>query len=436
MNSTEQTVTTQNQQLFPCPRCHSSRVRRVGHNVTKQYGIRAQLKCKDCELQFTPPTIEKVKNRPACPKCREFMRKSGKPGGAQVWACPTCKLSMTEGKTPSIAQILDRHPHLNEEMYRLEAKYKHDEEERLHRTLQAQEDSAKEALAAWIEKRRSAITKKSQGKATRALAVMEGEVRIEEYDVKHKCITVEEIRWILDHCKRFSPYWMYFVIRITTGMRPEEAVRLTLYDLSPDLTTINYRVDKAATRISRRCEYVRRCKHRAIVLDPWVRSQLIEYLNRTCRAVHVEGRTEYVSPYQGQKLFPWSSMMVVGAYWYKMRQHMKAEGFDAMRMVRESIREVTGHHDRTYVLRPHILRHFSASVMFYKLGKDLASVRDWIKHEDVEITNGYLHSASEMGTTAEFITTAAWPEILGFDDLQQPLPMAQAPEQVSLRQWT
>jgi len=253
------------------------------------------------------------------------------------------------------------------------------------------------------------------------------DVICEEYDHLHSCATVDEVRWILRHCGRHTSYWTYFTLRLTTGMRPDEACKLTLYHLSPDCGTITYRVDKPSTRYQKTQGYIQRRKHRRVTLDPWTQAQLRAYLVRTCRVV--DG--VFISPHPGQKLFPWTHMGVVGAYWYKMRQRMKREGYDSLRTIREYHRPKTGKHDRIYILRPHILRHFSASVMFYKLG-NLASVRDWIKHDDVEITNGYLHSAEALGTTPEFLERSSWAVILGYDEQQDTLLTGEATAQTQL----
>lgn len=245
--------------------------------------------------------------------------------------------------------------------------------------------------------------------------LVQPDVICEEYDQLHDCITIQEIRRLLQLCGRYSSYWMYFVLRITTGMRPDEAVKLTLYNFSPDCKTITYRVDKPSTKLMKSQEYVQKRKHRRVVLDDWTHRQLKTYLNQTCRLVN----GIYVSPYKGQKLFPWNKMGVVGAYWYKQRKKLQKEGYDSLRMIREYKRPGRVH--KVYVVRPHILRHFSASVMYYKLGRDLKAVMEWIKHNDVETTNGYVHSAQSMGGTLEYFENATWAEILGYDPGQESL---------------
>lgn len=109
---------------------------------------------------------------------------------------------------------------------------------------------------------------------------------------------------------------------------------------------------------------------------------------------------------------------------------MAKAGFDSLRLEREFHRPVREERDCTYVLRPHILRHFAASVMQYKL-KSIICVRDWIKHEKAETTNGYLHSADALGVTADYLETASWADILGYSEEQRTLP-GEAPAQTSL----
>lgn len=252
------------------------------------------------------------------------------------------------------------------------------------------------------------------------------DVICDEYDLQYTCITLSEIRWILRKVGRFTPYWMYFVLRVTTGMRPDEAVKLTLYNLSPDCRTITYRVDKASTKFSKDRGYVQKRKHRRVVLDPWVHRQLKSYLERTCRVVN----GVFVSPYAGQKLFPWAKMNVVGAYWYKLRQQMVKANFDALRCIREFTTSKT--RNKTYVVRPHNLRAFYASVQYYKFGMDLKAVMADIHHSDVETTNGYVHAAEALDATKEFLMAASWAEILGYHEDQDALLPGSAPSQTNL----
>ena len=50
---------------------------------------------------------------------------------------------------------------------------------------------------------------------------------IDRYDPEHSCITLPELRWILARCRRHTPYYTYFLLRATTGMRGDEARQLT-----------------------------------------------------------------------------------------------------------------------------------------------------------------------------------------------------------------
>jgi integrase len=271
------------------------------------------------------------------------------------------------------------------------------------------------------------------------------DVILDEFDLEHECITLEEIRWMLRKIGFLTPYWMYFVIRATTGIRPDEALKLTLYHLSPGLQGFNYCVDKASTRAVKGHGQLRKRKHRRVMLDPWVREMLVLYLNRTCRVVN----GEYISPYPNQQLFPWvdrvnpltgkivSATAIVGAYWSKLRKKMLLAGFDSMRIKRRYTKRQANTPkgrmvEETYVIRPHILRHFYASIMYVKYGFDIKKVMEDIKHNDVETTNGYVHSPSSLGTTAEYLLKASFAEILGYDPQQGILPSASVTAQLPL----
>lgn len=247
----------------------------------------------------------------------------------------------------------------------------------------------------------------------------------EEFDQEFSCITIAEVRWLLRAVPRYSPYWMYFLIRITTGMRGREAMDLTLYDLQPDLSGFTYRVNKPKTNKKKqiRTEYR---KHRRILLDPWVRDQLKIYLARYCREVN----GVWVSPFLHQKLFPWEDIAIIDAYWHKLRKKMLKAGFDAERLEKLSTRE--GSTKPTYVIRPHILRHMYASIMYVKFGYDIKRVQEEIKHSESRTTDGYIHSPGALGTTEEFIRGSKWSCILGYDAGQQSIPEIIVTSQMSL----
>ena len=246
----------------------------------------------------------------------------------------------------------------------------------------------------------------------------EVDVICQEFDLLHDCITLEELRWLLRRCGRFKPYWMYFLLRATTGIRPNEALHLSLYNLDEECRVITYRVDKPATKLLNSNETLKKTKHRRVVLDAWVSRQLKEYLSRACRLV--DG--VFVSPYHGQRLFPWKNMRVVCSFWHKKRKEMKRSGFDSERLSREFYRPKKRKCDRVYVVRPHILRHFAASVMYYKFGKDVKAVMRWIKHNNVSTTGAYVHSAESLGTSSDFLVKASWAEILGYAEDQTVIP--------------
>lgn len=237
----------------------------------------------------------------------------------------------------------------------------------------------------------------------------------EEFDQEHSSITIQEARWLLRTVPRYSHYWAYFLLRMTTGMRGREAMDLTLYHLAPDLGTFTYRVDKPKTnrRAGTKTEYR---KHRRVVLDPWVRDQLRTYIARYCRQVN----GVWVSPFQGQKLFPWKDIAIIVAYWHKLRHKMRRAGFDALRLEKLSTREKQT--KPTYVIRPHILRHLFASIMYVKYDKDIKRVQEEIKHSELKTTSKYIHSPTALGTTEDYLRSASWAHILGYEEGQQSIP--------------
>jgi integrase len=218
---------------------------------------------------------------------------------------------------------------------------------------------------------------------------------------------------------------MYFILRLTTGMRGREAMDLTLYHLRPDLSGFSYRVDKPKTnkRKQVRTEYR---KHRRIVLDPWVKEQLGIYLRRYCREVN----GIWISPFPSQKLFPWDDMAIIDAYWHKLRHKMKRAGFDSHRLEKMSTRG--SHQKPTYVIRPHILRHFYASVMYVKFRHDIKRVQEEIKHSESRTTDGYVHSPAALNSTEEYLLTASWAKILGYEEAQSSLVEITITSQTSL----
>lgn len=244
----------------------------------------------------------------------------------------------------------------------------------------------------------------------------------EHFDHELSCITVDEVRWILQRVKRYSAYYTYFLLRASTGIRGGELLEdVRLCNLSPDLLEIKYKVQKANEKRG-----VKLIKHRRVVIDPWVANELREYLNRTM-GIH---NNKYVSPYPGQCLFPWVEYDInneivgktnsVRAYFQKLRDKMEKAGFDSQRKFREYNHE--GKVYSMHILRLHIFRHFALCLKYYREGdKDLVKCRDWIKHTRTDTTNGYLHPASALGTTEEFLRKASMAEIFGMPERTPPL---------------
>ncbi len=254
---------------------------------------------------------------------------------------------------------------------------------------------------------------------------------VEDYDLACPCLTLDEVRWILKTLGRYSAYYTYFLLRITTGVRGSELLdHATLYNFSPRLHTFRYRVDKFRVLKQKRSGKVvgtiELHKHRRVELDDFSQQELKIYLDRMCRVVD----NIYISKHDEGKLFGWKRLNVVNAYWHKVvKTRAKKEGFDVERKEKNHTRTINGEWGvkrglegervfPVYVWRLHMLRHFAATIMYYKFGMDLKRVQSWIKHSDISTTQGYVHTAEELGTTAEFLRDASWGEILGFDTIE------------------
>jgi integrase len=245
---------------------------------------------------------------------------------------------------------------------------------------------------------------------------MTGQVVMNEYQLDHSCITVAEVRWILHHLERHSPHYTYFLLRLTTGIRGGELIEnITTRHIRDGGRTIAYRIMKPAQRQTRDGLSLTVNKHRVVHLDQWVAGELLSYLGRFGRVVG----GEFIMPFPNGRLFPWKKNAVAASYWYKLRSRMKKEGFDADRMVREWLRD-NGQvqYKPVYVLRPHILRHFYASVLYVKVGCDLKRVQEEIQHSHIQTTSQYVHSCVQLGVSEVFLRDADWAKILGFDSCQ------------------
>lgn len=263
-------------------------------------------------------------------------------------------------------------------------------------------------------------------------------VLTERYQQEHSCITKEEIQWILQKTKRYSHYGMLFTLLATTGMRIDEALNLSLHNISHDMRTIRYAVEKAKTKPNRKGEIEKVRKHRMIVLDPWVSNELKAYCDLHFAVTLPGGQQVYVSHYHNlkqnyngeivkQKLFPWEDIRLVETYFHKLRKKMSLAGFDSLRLVTRATR--WHGESKTYAVRVHSFRRFAATIAFYRSGKDLKTVQKWIQHSRMQTTDGYIHTPAEIGMSEEEILEKDWSAILGFDCLQLSLSQALPPSQ-------
>ena len=265
---------------------------------------------------------------------------------------------------------------------------------------------------------------------------METLVIREEYDQEHNCITIQELRWILRHAKRHSAFYTACVLLASAGLRSDELLSLTLYNLSPDARTITYQVlkpkkdhDDGTLTITR--------KHRTVTLDPWVAGELRSYCDLHFSTIDAYGRKQYHSPYhdkvpncrglqQSQKLFPWKNTSVFDVLWYKLRHAMHKAGFDSFRLDTLTIRPDAEH--KVHVVRAHQLRHFALTVYYYQHGCDLKAAQTWIKHSRSQTTDGYVHSAAQLGSTPDELRNLSYSHLFGFDDDAKPSDTGVTPQ--------
>lgn len=260
--------------------------------------------------------------------------------------------------------------------------------------------------------------------------MQQAQVLVEDYQQEYGCITVDEARWILHRCGRHTPYYTYFLLRMTTGIRGHELLEVQINQLRDGMRTLMYRVDKPKVRKNRYGELQETRKIRTVQLDPWVTRELIAYCERYMVVqTHPDGTHSYLSPYNNRGktglLFPWKGADIVLAYWNKLRHKAHAAGFDAHRLERQYIRLEPSRRimdDKTYIWRPHMLRHFYCSVMLARLGCHKAVAKD-IRHSGADTTWTYCHAPSELGRSLEELRTLSWAQLFGYDEGNQTLPV-------------
>ena len=265
----------------------------------------------------------------------------------------------------------------------------------------------------------------------------------ERYDQAHPTITIQEIRWLLRRCGRYSPMSTMILLAVTAGLRCDELLHLTLFNVSPDFQSFKYVVHKPKQTKDGQ-ELVITRKHRLVTLDPWVAGELKAYCDLNFSIFETKEGLRYHSPYhdktpnkfgqyQTQKLFPWKNTSIFEAYWYKLRKAMTKAGFDAERLDSLSMRP-NGERP-VYCVRFHSLRHVALSIYYYKHHMDLKKAQEWIKHSRSQTTDGYVHSAEALGVETSYLMNCSYAELFGFDDQQLSLSSATVHEQKSLYQF-
>lgn len=247
----------------------------------------------------------------------------------------------------------------------------------------------------------------------------------ERYAPEHACPTFAELRAFLDQVGRYSPLYMITVLGLGVGLRADEMLKLSLYHLSGDCREFTYAIDKPKKGSEGGVLVVTR-KYRRVLLDPWVRSELLAYLERHCR-VH-EG--VFISPYEGQRLFPWKSTVTLEVAWHKARLKLSKRLPSVLRLERCSFRP--GGQRPTYVFRFHKTRHIALSLRYARNGHNLKEAQEWIGHSRSQTTDGYVHSARQMGVDEEALSRCGLAELLGYSDTQATLFAAKAPGQKRL----
>ena len=260
----------------------------------------------------------------------------------------------------------------------------------------------------------------------------------EIYDNLHNAITIEELQWMLRKAKRHTALYTILLLGVTTGMRCDELIKLQVNNVR-NFKHIIYSVDKPkTTRTADRIEMVR--KHRCVELDPWVGRELQAYFELNLGKVPTSTGVVYYSQYhdtqRDNKIFNWKNSASFDAQFFKLRRSMREAGFPSDRMEKLTTWHIRHSKRPTYVVRFHQLRHFYASVMFYRFGKDIKAVQREIKHTRSQTTDGYIHCAGDMNTTEQFLIRASWSEICGYGrEYQLVLGQATTPNQCVLNMY-
>ena len=244
------------------------------------------------------------------------------------------------------------------------------------------------------------------------------------YDNEHDCITPQEIRAFLLEARPYTPMWMIIVLALTTGMRCNELLRLSMTMFENDLREFRYRVSKPS-RQREDGRLIITTRHRRVVLEPWVVYHLRRYCDLNFTRIEERGTVRYWTPYRdhhpdvhgeiyAQKLFPWTDTTSFEAVFAKVRKRVGGKGFNVRRV--ESMSRSEGTQRVTLVCRFHKFRHFALSYHYHTHAQDLKTAQMWIKHRKSSTTDGYVHSLPQMGMTVSdlqvplYALLGLWPD--------------------------
>lgn len=259
------------------------------------------------------------------------------------------------------------------------------------------------------------------------------EIIVNEYHLEHSCLTLAELRWILQYCRPGSAYFTYFLMRSIDGIRGGEFLDVQLAQFRDNYWTYSYRVHKPKHKHDRYGREQIWNKIRMVRLDSWERDMLLLYLEKHMVVqIQPDGSHLYLSPFNHKKknehtsaitmmhgmLWPWNDIAIINAYWSKLRNKAVHAGFDAKRLERSFTTRKNDRimDDNTYIWRGHMLRHVAASLQFYKEKLDLKAVQKWICHTKHDTTWSYIHAAKELGATKEYLETASYANIFGYGE--------------------
>lgn len=258
-------------------------------------------------------------------------------------------------------------------------------------------------------------------------------VQIVEYRQQYGCITLPEARWIFQAVKRWSAYYILWLFMASTGIRQGEFCKLHLgseefkSSFKNDFWDMTYELDKPRNRVNKKGEQEEKTKWRTVRLNAFVRHEFLCHLKLHCTAVGPDGNLIYCTPWfykdkKGRiitnKLVSFKGPETTDAYWWKVKARMRRAGFDVDRLeksfTRKAGEEISSVKD-TYVLRPHMWRHFATTLWYHQHNCDIISAMHWIGHDQPATTSVYLHAPDELASTPEELRSITFEQITGYD---------------------